>query len=322
MILARVGMKRIAAACPFALLLLVAAHSQEQKVFQLARGVYFWQGDTSIRRPANCTWVLFKDYVVVIDANFPWGAREILPEIKKTTKLPIRFVVNTHYHADHSFGNGVFMEAGATIVCSRECGDESRGKGDSDWRNQVLSRGERSNASEYDKAVAAETRERGYKLEHPTLLFDDHMVFDDGERRLQLIRMGPAHTIGDAVAYLPKEKILVTGDLCVNWTSGNNVGDRDADHDNWIRSLDKLAQWDVATVVPGHGRLGTVETLRNQRAYLADMVDQVRAGIRASKTADQLAQEIDLSRHRPFGAGSSANSVRAIYRKLKGPPQP
>jgi glyoxylase-like metal-dependent hydrolase (beta-lactamase superfamily II) len=314
-------MNRAIAACGFALLLIVAAGSQERKVSQLAPGVFFWQGDTSIRRPANCTWVLFKDYVVVIDANFPWGAREILPEIKKTTNLPIRFVFNTHYHADHAFGSGVFMEAGATIVCSRECGAESRSKGEADWRNQVFSRAERPTSSVHDKEVAAETREKGYRLEHPTLLFDETLAFDDGERRLELTLMGPGHSKGDAVAYLPKEKILVTGDLCVNWTSGNNVGDRDADHDNWIRALDKLAQWDAKIVVPGHGRPGTVDTLRGQRAYLSDMVEQVRAGIKASKTADQLAKELDLSRHQPFGAGSSANSVRAVYRKLTGAPR-
>ena len=311
-------MKRIPIACAFALLLLIAARSQDQKVSRLAAGVYFWQGDTSIRRPANCTWVLFRDYVVVIDANFPWGAREILPEIKRTTNLPIRFVFNTHYHADHTFGSGIFMEAGAAIVCSRECAAESRAKGETDWRNQVLNRAMRPNASEHDKAVAAETRERGYRLEHPTVLFDERMIFDDGDRRLELIHLGPGHSRGDAVAWLPKEKILVTGDLCVNWTSGNNVGDPDADHDNWVKVLEKLAQWDAKIVVPGHGRPGTTETLRGQRAYLADMVDQVRAGIRASKTADQLAAQIDLSRHHPFGAASSANAVRAIYRKLSG----
>ena len=309
-------MRRAAVASVFALLLFAAARSQEQKVFQLAQGVYFWQGDTSIRRPSNCVWVLFKDYVVVIDANFPWGAREILTEIKRTTDLPIRFVFNTHYHADHGFGNALFIQAGAAIVCSRECGAESRSKGEADWRSQVLARGARPNATAHDRAVADETREKGYRLEHPTVLFDESMVFDDGERRLELTRMGPAHTLGDAVAYLPKEKILMTGDLCVNWTSGNNVGDRDADPDNWVRVLDKLAQWDAKIVIPGHGRPGSVDTLRGQRAYLADMVQQVRAGILASKTADQLAVEIDLSRHRPFGVQSSAGSVRAVYRKL------
>ncbi|MSU64950.1 MAG: MBL fold metallo-hydrolase [Opitutus sp.] len=311
-------MKPIFLATVFALAALPLARGQDQKVTQLAPGVFFWQGDTVIRRPANCTWVIFKDYVLVIDANFPWGAREILPEIKRTTAKPIRFVFNTHYHADHAFGNGVFMEAGATIVSSRESAAESRSKGETDWKNQVLNRGQRPEASEYDKAVAEETRAKGYQLEHPTLLFDDRLVFDDGEHRVELIHVGPGHTIGDSVAYLPKERILVTGDLCVNWGSGNNTGDRDADPDHWVKVLDTLAQWDVKIVVPGHGRLGTTEALRGQREYLADIVAQVRAGLKAGKTADQLVQEIDLSRHQPWGAsrGSNAVSIRAIYRRL------
>src|SRR5688500_15993660 len=154
------SMKRILLAAAVALVALPLARAQ--KVTQLAPGVFFWQGDTEIRRPANCTWIIFKDYVLVIDANFPWGAREILPEIKRTTTKPIRFVFNTHYHADHSFGNGVFREEGAIIVSSRAAGAESHDKGEADWRNQVLNRGQRPGATEYDQAVAAETRAKGY----------------------------------------------------------------------------------------------------------------------------------------------------------------
>ena len=314
-------MKRKSLAVVFAVLALAVARSQDQKVTQLAPGVFFWQGDTVIRQPSNCTWVVFNDYVLVIDANFPWGAREILLAIQRTTNKPIRFVFNTHYHADHGFGNGVFVEAGATIVSSRECRAESLSKGEADWRNQILNRAQRPNASEHDKAVAEETRAKGYQMEHPTLIFEDRMAFDDGERRVELIHVGPGHTIGDAVAYLPKEKILVTGDLCVNWTSGNNTGDRDADPDNWVKVLDLLAKWEVKTVVPGHGRLGTIEVLRGQRAYLADLVNQVRAGVKAGETVDRLVQEIDLTQHQPWGAnpGANASSIRAIYRRLSRP---
>ena len=67
-----------------------------------------------------------------------------------------------------------------------------------------------------------------YRLEPPSLVFGEFMAIDDGERRLELRPVGPAHTIGDAVAFLPNERILFTGDLCVNWRFGNNVGDRDA----------------------------------------------------------------------------------------------
>jgi glyoxylase-like metal-dependent hydrolase (beta-lactamase superfamily II) len=301
-------MRRAIFALPFAGLLYVAAQNAPQPVREIAPGVFFWQGDHILRKPANCTWILFRDFVLVVDANFPWGAREILPEIKKTTNKPIRFLFDTHYHSDHSFGNVLFTEAGATIVCSEDCAEELRTKGKASW----------------DRFRGAPPRTlEGLTLQHPTVVFKDRMAFDDGERRVELIRMGPAHSRGDAVAYLPKEKVLVTGDLSVNWEWGNNVADPDADHDNWIRVLDQLATWDVSTIAPGHGALGDKSVLRAQRDYLSDMLAQVREGVRAGKPVEQLVKEIDLSRHGRFAANANtnANSIRAMYRKVSAPPR-
>src|SRR5271168_1592624 len=83
----------------------IAAQAEPGAVKQLAPGVYVWQGDRDKREPANCMWVIFKDYVVVVDANFPWATQEILSKIKSTTDKPIRYVLNTHYHGDHAYGN-------------------------------------------------------------------------------------------------------------------------------------------------------------------------------------------------------------------------
>ena len=276
----------------FTVLILLVARGQNAAVRELAPGVFFWQGDHVRKVPANCTWIVFKDYVLVIDANFPAAAREIIPLIHKTSDKPIRFLFDTHWHGDHSTANRMYVEAGAAIVCSTACDEELRTKG----------------------------RQAQAPPEPASITFPDRMIFDDGARRVELTRMGPAHSKGDAVAYLPREKILVTGDLCVNWTWGNNVADPDADYDNWIRVLDDLAQWDVGIVIPGHGSLSDTATLRAQRAYLADMQQQVRAGIQAGKTTDQLSQELDLARHGSFGVNRDANavSIRAMYRKLSG----
>ena len=294
---------------PRALLLLVfsglvyLAAQTGRPVRQLAPGVFFWQGDHVLRKPANCTWVEFRDYVLVVDANFPWGAREILPEIRKTSAKPIRFVFDTHYHSDHTFGNGIFADAGAAIVCSQECAAELRTKGQAAWDRF-------RDSAEYSR--------QGTTLVQASLMFTDRMAFDDGERRVELIRLGPAHSRGDAVAWLPKEKILITGDLCVNWTWGNNASDPDADHENWIRVLDNLATWEAALVVPGHGSPAGREVLRAQRNYLADMWNQVRSGVQAGTPVERLAPAIDLSRHGNFAASaeSNAGSMRAMYRKL------
>ena len=111
----RAPARRLALASGFALLVFVAARGQNTAVRELAPGVYFWQGDHVLKQPANCTWVIFKDYVLVIDANFPGPAREIIPQIRKTTPKPIRFLFDTHWHSDHSGGNGVYIQEGAAV---------------------------------------------------------------------------------------------------------------------------------------------------------------------------------------------------------------
>ncbi|HZT29801.1 MAG TPA: MBL fold metallo-hydrolase [Bryobacteraceae bacterium] len=300
-------MKRVLIAAAFVVCMVAAfrrdAASQSSLVHELAPGVYFREAEPAKRIIANTGWVVFRDYVLVIDANYPWGARAILPDIKKTTDKPIRFVFDTHYHADHAFGDSVFVDAGATIVCSQECTAESLRKNPDQWNN--------------DKGTGDYSL-KPYRLEHPQISFQGRMVLDDGTHRVELIRVGPGHTIGDSVAWLPKERILFTGDLVVN-RPGNNLADPDADPDGWVRALDDLAMRPVAIVIPGHGAQGTADAIRGDRDYLADMIQQVRSGIARGASAEELAGEIQLTQHKPWGENENSNkvSIRAIYAKLK-----
>lgn len=290
----------------FGLLLSLAfrqeAASQANLVKELAPNVYYREAERDKRIIANTGWVVFRDYVLVIDANFPWGARAILEDLKKTTNKPVKLVFDTHYHGDHAFGNSVWVDAGAAIVCSEDCAEESLRKNTPSWAK---------NPGEGEYSL------KPYRLEHPQILFRDRLVLDDGGMRVELLRVGPGHTVGDSVAYLPKQRILFTGDLAVN-APGNNMADPDADPDNWIRALDALAGRDVATVVPGHGALGTLETLRGQRAYTAAIVNGVRAGIQRGASLEQVQKDLDLSRHNPWGQNPASNqtSIRAVYAKL------
>jgi cyclase len=299
-------MRRFSLAAIFALLLAGAllrdAASQSNFTEQLAPGVYYRAADRDHKIIANAGWIIFRDYVLVIDANYPWGAKAILADVRKTTSKPIHFVFDTHYHADHSFGNSVWVDAGATIVCSRECVAESKAKNPKAWAADT---------------GTGEFSLKNVRLEHPQVGFQDRLVFDDGEHRVELTRVGPGHTIGDSIAYLPKEKILFTGDLCVNF-AGNNIADPDADPDNWLRVLDDLIQKDVTVLIPGHGGKGTTDTLRGQRAYLADMINGVRDGMAKGLTGEQLAKQLDLKRHNPWGQDQARNevSIRAVYAKF------
>ncbi|MBL7697012.1 MAG: MBL fold metallo-hydrolase [Chitinophagaceae bacterium] len=280
------------------------AFSQSKPVRELAPGVFYYFGDELQKKSANCVWIIFRDYVLAIDANYPWGAEEIITEIRKTTDKPIRYLFNTHYHHDHTFGNCVFKDTGATIVSTEHTAEEMYTLGQYEW--------------DHGTGYSGKDMSR-YRREFPSLTFDKRLVFDDGTHRVELIKMGPAHTAGDGVAYLPKEKILVTGDLFVNGNPwGNNVDDAHADYEKWLNVLEAMAGWDVKIVVPGHGDPATSEHLTRQRAYLKDMLDQVSAGIKAGKTKEQLVNQIDLSRHPVYGENkvSIRRSIGDMYERL------
>ena len=301
-------MKRLATALALALLLMAvherAVRSQPGSIRQLAPGVWVRIGDNSVRQPANTGWVEFKDFVVVIEANTPWGGQAALAEIRKTTDKPVRYVFDTHYHWDHTQGNSVMVDQGVTVICSQDCANELRSaKGTGEWASMS------KRTDQYSLAP--------YRLEPPTLTFGEFMAIDDGTKRVEFRKMGPAHTIGDAVAVLPREGILFTGDLCVNWRQGNNVADRDADLVNWARVLLDMAAWNATMVVPGHGEVGTTATLRAQSAFLSDLWTQVAAGKKAGKTVDELVKDVDLSKHGDFAytPQQNQNAIRAAFRK-------
>ncbi len=299
-------MKRFVAVSLFALLLLVAfftaSFGQSPLVHEIAPGVFVRLAEPDKNIIANTGWIVFRDYVLVIDANYPWGARAILADLRKTTSKPVRFAFDTHYHADHSFGNSVFVDAGATIVCSQDCTDESKRKNPAIWNSD-------KGKGEFDL--------KQWRLEHPQASFPDRMVFDDGEHRVELSKVGPAHTLGDAVAWLPKERILFTGDLCVT-SAANNLADPDANPENWVAALDRLARMDIAILIPGHGPIGNRESLPVQRKYISAIVEGVKFGMQKGQTGEQIAQSLDLTAYKPHGEKVASNrvAVRAVYARL------
>jgi hypothetical protein len=100
--------------------------------------------------------------------------------------------------------------------------------------------------------------------------------------------------------------------------AGNFVGDPGADPEGWIRALDALAQRDIAALVPGHGAQGTVAAIRGNRAYLADMLAQIRAGVARGASVEELEKSINLKKHDPWGQDDARNraSIRAWHQKV------
>ena len=238
--------------------------------------MYFYEGDIS-KGHCNNGWIVFEDYVLVIDANFPSGAREVITKIRELTKKPIRFAFDTHHHGDHAYGNQVWVDEGATAVAHTGVLEEMK-------RLETGQFGGRPGRWE-DTAKEREDV-RNSKLKPPTLLFPDTLIFDDGTHRVELHHFGTAHTKGDGIAWLPKERIVFTGDAVVNGAY-NFLGDGDTGL--WIETLNKVSALGAATVGPGHGPLGQASVIQDQQTFFRELRRVVQAASTQTPAAVQAA---------------------------------
>jgi glyoxylase-like metal-dependent hydrolase (beta-lactamase superfamily II) len=280
----------------------------------VAESIYFHQGNLA-KGHCNNGWVIFADYVLVIDANFPSGALEILPKIRALTDKPIRFAFDTHHHGDHAYGNQVFTEQGATAIAHLGALEEMR-RVESGLYGRAPGRWEDESKSREDM--------KARKLAPPSLVFPTQLIFDDGKQRVELIHFGMAHTRGDAFAWVPQHKVLFTGDACVNGAF-NFVGDGHVGQ--WIRTLDEPRKLAPATLCPGHGPLGDHRLLEDQQQFFRRLTDEVERRIasdvsirravedmrRAIKADARIARYAGGTRYDPF-----PEQVAKVYEELTG----
>jgi cyclase len=241
-----------------------AGRAEVNEVRKVADDVYFHEGEIKLAGHCNNGWIIFEDYVVVIDANFPSGAKVILPKIKALTDKPIRFAFDTHHHGDHSYGNQLWVENGATPVAHVGVLEEMK-KYETGLFGDKPGRWEETAKTRTDVAES--------KLKAPTLLYRTEMIFDDGKHRIELLHFGVAHTHGDGFAWLPKEKVLFTGDACVNGPY-NFTGDGDIGQ--WIQTLEAVKKLGAKFVCPGHGPMGGPELLEDQQAFFIALKEEVK----------------------------------------------
>jgi glyoxylase-like metal-dependent hydrolase (beta-lactamase superfamily II) len=254
------------------LLTLAQGKDRVGEVQELALGVYFHQGNLD-KGHCNQGWVVFNNFVLVIDGNFPEGAEEVIAKIRRMTDKPIRFAFDTHHHGDHMYGNKVWVDAGAVPVAHEAVIEEARKYEPARWEEETRER----------KDV------RESELVLPVVRYPDRMVFDDGTMRVELLHFGVGHTHGDGWAWLPKEKILFTGDACVNGPY-NFVADGEIGE--WIATLAKARKLDARIVGPGHGPRSDGSVLADQQAYFEELSRLVAAAKAQVKTAAEMEKRV------------------------------
>ena len=236
----------------------------------LGHGVYAAIDGPKGEAGANAGFVIGDDGVLVVDTfESPKAAERMLAEIRRLTPLPIRYVVNTHYHLDHVAGNGVFAREGALIVAHRNVRS---------WINT-------ENLKFFGKDIKAEQKAMVEGLVRPGLVYDAPIDVFLGSRRVS-IRTFPGHTGGDSVVAVPDAKVVFCGDLFWRRTLPNLI---DATTGLWIPSLETIASADAgAAFVPGHGDVGDAGDLNAFRGYLSDLRGIVAGPVKAGKSGDDL----------------------------------
>jgi cyclase len=299
-------MIRPALAAFFALLLCIAllvapAGAQLETLKQIVPGVWFREGDIKQFGHCNNIVIEMKDYLIVIDANFPSGAKATLDDVRKISSKPVKYVFDTHHHGDHIYGNPVWTQMGAITLAYQGVVEEMKSREPKNWLNAARSR----------KDVAALNLPAP---EPPQQTFTKSpYVLQDPTRRVEFHFFGWAHTRGDGFAYLPKEKVLCTGDAVVNGPY-NFVGDGNVR--NWPTVIRKAQKLDVKYVLPGHGGSGGKELMEGQLQYLTALYKAVESAVRSGKKLDDL---VKMEGNRPV---STTLQLPDSVKNWVGPPLP
>ena len=211
--------------------------------------------------------------VMVVDARAtPVLARELIERIRAVTDKPIKYVLLSHYHAVRVLGASAY--GAQHIIASQGTYELIRERGQQDFDSE---------AQRFPRLFRAVETVPG--LTWPTLVFDCSLTIFMGQREVRILHLGKGHTKGDTVAWLPKEKVLFSGDL-VEYGAAPYCGD--AHFREWPETLEKLRALGAEKLVPGRGEalMSAAEVNRaidGTQGFLRDMTREVEAGVRAGR---------------------------------------
>jgi glyoxylase-like metal-dependent hydrolase (beta-lactamase superfamily II) len=232
---------------------------------------------------SNAGLIVGPDNAMIIDAlGPPVHAKEFRAAVLRTTNKPVTRLVNTHHHRDHT--NGDYLWQPAEIVMTPV------------MRELVLAQG--IPAHPYDTRPDWQAGVSELKLAPPTTVITGETTYYYGDREVRLLLPGPGHTAGDIMVYLPREKILFTGDIAffkaTPATFAASIGP-------WLKTIDRIMAMDVDIIVPGHGPVGGKAELAEARDYLKLLVNEIRRGYNAGKRPAEAAADVDLGRFANWG---------------------
>ena len=324
------------------LLLLLAAAFE---LVQLDEGIYaaLVEPQPPMYVFANALIVIDDEAVTVIDTHqSPSAAEALIAEIRGLTAKPVRFVVNTHWHGDHVYGNQAYLEhfPGVVFIGHHTIREDMLERGAARLAEELRTLpdtiGERkgwldSGRGPDGEVMTAELRERvdysyrmrrdylaelrGLELRPPQLTFGRELVLHRPGRTIRLLYFGEAHTRGDVVVHLPAEKILAVGDLLEDafpyFGDGYPSG--------WADVLERIGRLDASVILPSHGPLlRDRELLTMETRLLRTLVDEVAAARGRGLSLEQAKTSITLDAFREhFPSGFETGVAAAVERAFQ-----
>ena len=347
--------KATLSSCPiFAVLILLpglvsaqgrVVESDSHRFTEIAEGVWHVVGTGTVFTMSNAMVLVGARDVLVVDSHVtPAAAEALLASLPVITDKPVRYLVNSHYHFDHAHGNQAFPESveiiGHRFTRAKLAGEfgnvleENTFRSFSDGVPTLVANLERQVTEESDPTRKAALQER-HRVQRdymnsigdvvptpPNITLETEMTLfqlvERGSREIRLLHLGRAHTGGDVVIFLPRERVIFTGDMMLPGLA--YMGDGHVDE--WPATLEALKALDFDVMLPGHGPpVRSKDPITHFQAYLTDLWQKTAAMHGRGVDAEQAAAQLDMSNHsdnypqlrRP---GVDPRAVRRIYELL------
>lgn len=281
------------------------AQLPDPEVVEVSDGVFAYiqhDGSWCLNNPA---FIAAADQVIAIDACATERRTRLFRDaISRLSPQPVRTLVNTHAHLDHTFGNYLFADD-ATIVGHANC------------RAEILADAPQLPARARQMFPSVDWG--AIEVVAPSLTFEDRLSLYAGELELQLIYVSPAHTNTDVVVWLPERKIVIAGDIVFHRGTpfalmGSVAG--------WLDALERVRALGAETIIPGHGPVAGPEVLDDVAAYLRFVQQSAKAAYDAGASPLDAARDLDLG---PFAEWTDSERIvgnlHRAYSELRGEPR-
>lgn len=306
---------------------------------EVAPGVYFVRYTVPMFN-SNSMVIVGEDDVIVVDSHItPATARELIASIRHITDLPVGVLINTHFHYDHAHGNQAFEGAeiiGHEFTRMKMAGTPLEEKTFTDYAGRVASgleglKAQLANIESDGEREGVETRLATLQAHQatldevapvpPNITLNKRITLYRGEREIQIVFCGRAHTGGDVVIYLPNERLVFTGDMMLggpSWLGDGHV-------DEWPQTLENLKALDFDIILPGHGDKVTDRALIDHvQDFYRELWAQVVTLRSEGKSAEEAATAVDLTAFRDRlpsvqRVGYDRQAVERIYQLLDEP---